>query len=80
MRRCSPLKTVCLRILVTGAVTVSLGGWTKTNAQGSNAAKEGMGCEKGNVGLTLPAGFCASVFADISVGRDVGRDRDAKFR
>jgi glucose/arabinose dehydrogenase len=44
------------------------GGWTTGKAQGTTAAKERKGCDQGNGGLTLPPGFCASVFAD-NLGR-----------
>ncbi|HKS28587.1 MAG TPA: PQQ-dependent sugar dehydrogenase [Pyrinomonadaceae bacterium] len=54
-------------LLVTSAVAVSPGGRTKGNAQGT-AAKERRGCDQGDGGLTLPPGFCATVFAD-NLGR-----------
>jgi glucose/arabinose dehydrogenase len=68
MSKRSRLKIVCLMILVTSAIAVLLGGWTKGKAQEATAAKERAGCDQGNVGLTLPPGFCASVFAD-NLGR-----------
>ena len=58
MSRRSTLKIVCLMILITSAVAVSLGGWTKGHAQGADAARERKGCDPGNGGLTLPPGFC----------------------
>lgn len=57
-----------LIMLVASAVAVLLGGWTSTNAQRPPAAAEHKGCDPGNAGLTLPPGFCASIFAD-NLGR-----------
>ena len=68
MNRRSLLKIIYLTILVTIAVTVSLTGWSKGNAQEATAAKDRKGCDQDNAGLTLPPGFCASVFAD-NIGR-----------
>ncbi len=68
MSQPSLLKIVCLMILVTSAGAVSLKGWTKGNAQAATAAKDRKGCDQDNGGLTLPPGFCASVFAD-NIGR-----------
>ena len=68
MRQHSLLRLVRLMILVTSALAVSLGGWTNGNAQETPAGKERKGCDQANGGLTLPPGFCASVFAD-SLGR-----------
>ena len=62
------LKMFCLMIVVTGVVAVSLPDWTKGNAQEATAANDRKGCDQDNGGLTLPAGFCASVFAD-NIGR-----------
>src|SRR5688572_2172547 len=62
------LKVLCLMILVISAVAVSLWDGTKSSAQGTAGAKERKGCDPGNAGLTLPPGFCASVFAD-NLGR-----------
>ena len=45
-----------------------LKGWTKGNSQGAPPAKDHKGCDQDNGGLTLPPGFCASVFAD-NLGR-----------
>ena len=60
----SPLKIASLKILM--AITIVLGGWTDATAQATPAAKEKKACDQ--AGLTLPAGFCASVFAD-NLGR-----------
>lgn len=68
MRQCSPVKNFCVMVLVMCVTAVSPGGWTTGNAQLSAAAKERKGCDQGNGGLTLPPGFCASVFAD-NLGR-----------
>jgi hypothetical protein len=54
MTRWSPLKVVFAMILATGV----------TGAR----EQAPVGCEPGNGGLTLPPGFCASVFAD-NLGR-----------
>src|SRR5690349_125719 len=67
MRRHSPLTIVCCVILFANAIAVPPGGCTEGNAQGT-AAKERKGCDEGDGGLTLPPGFCASVFAD-NLGR-----------
>jgi glucose/arabinose dehydrogenase len=68
MRQHLRLKILSLMILVTSAVAVSLAGGTKANAQEPAVAKERKGCDQDNAGLTLPPGFCASVFAD-NLGR-----------
>jgi glucose/arabinose dehydrogenase len=62
------LKIICLMILATSTVGVSLQSWTKGNAQEPTAAKDRKGCDQDNAGLMLPPGFCASVFAD-NIGR-----------
>ncbi|HKO60146.1 MAG TPA: PQQ-dependent sugar dehydrogenase [Pyrinomonadaceae bacterium] len=67
MGQLSPPKIVCLITLVT-AVVFSSGGSTASKAQETAATKERGGCDQGNAGLTLPPGFCASVFAD-NLGR-----------
>lgn len=61
-----PLKIFGLIILFTSAI--AWGGRSECNAQEAAAAKDLRGCEQGNGGLTLPPGFCASVFAD-NLGR-----------
>jgi glucose/arabinose dehydrogenase len=61
-----PLKIFGLIILFASAS--ALGGWTDSSAQETTAAQPRNGCEQGNGGLTLPPGFCASVFAD-NLGR-----------
>jgi glucose/arabinose dehydrogenase len=68
MRQRSPLKIVCLTILFASAVAAPPISWTESNAQGTPAVRERKGCDQGDGGLTLPPGFCASVFAD-NLGR-----------
>ena len=68
MKQRSLVKIVSLVALTMSAVALSPAGRTTGNAQGTNAAKERTKCEQGNIGLTLPAGFCASLFAD-NLGR-----------
>ena len=68
MSRRASLKIVCLIILVTSAAALSAGGPATGRAQGKAAAQARKGCEQGDGGLTLPTGFCASVFAD-NLGR-----------
>src|SRR5689334_1438693 len=63
MRQRSPLRMVCSIILFASAVAMT----PAANAQGT-AAKERRGCDQANGGLTLPPGFCATVFAD-NLGR-----------
>ena len=63
MRRCSLMITVCF-VLCVAATVVSLDGLSQDKAQGTSGAKDRNGCDKDNGGLTLPAGFCGSVFAD----------------
>ena len=62
------LRIVYLTILVTSAVALLSVDWTMGKAQGTTAANERKGCDPDNAGLTLPPGFCASVFAD-NLGR-----------
>ena len=68
MSRRASLKIVCLIILVMSAAALSAGGPAAGRAQGKAAAQARKGCEQGDGGLTLPTGFCASVFAD-NLGR-----------
>ena len=68
MRRCSLLKIAGSMILIATAVAVSPAGLAQDKAQGTAGAKEPNGCDQDNGGLTLPAGFCAAVFAD-NLGR-----------
>ena len=68
MRQCSSMRIACLIILFTSAIAVPPGGLPKSNAQSGAAIIQRQGCAEGNGGLTLPPGFCASVFAD-SLGR-----------
>ena len=68
MRKCSLLQLTCSMILITTVVVVSPAGLAQNNAQGTTGAKDRNGCDQDNGGLTLPAGFCASVFAD-NLGR-----------
>ncbi len=68
MRRCSPLNIVCLTILIAAPVAVTLDGQAQDRALGTTGTKERNGCDQDNGGLSLPAGFCASVFAD-NLGR-----------
>ena len=64
MRKCSLLQLTCSMILITTVVVVSPAGLAQNNAQGTTGAKDRKPCDQNNGGLTLPAGFCASVFAD----------------
>ena len=66
MKRCSPLTIACV-FLMTAAVGASLELLAKGTAK-TSAARQRTGCEASNGGLTLPPGFCASVFAD-NLGR-----------
>ena len=66
--RQSPLKIVCLIILFGSAIAVPQTSRTAYNAQEMGAAKERKNCDQGDGGLTLPQGFCASIFAD-NIGR-----------
>jgi glucose/arabinose dehydrogenase len=66
MRQCSPLKIACSMILITTAIVLSPAGHAQD--KGTTGAKSRNGCDQDNGGLTLPAGFCASVFAD-NLGR-----------
>lgn len=68
------LKIVRGVLLVTRAVVVSAGGCSNLRAQDA-AANQSKGCDQGNAGLTLPPGFCASVFAD-----NLGRARHLRDR
>ena len=64
----SSLKMLCVVILSAAPLAVSLDGQTQDKANATTGMKERSGCEQDNGGLTLPAGFCASVFAD-NLGR-----------
>jgi glucose/arabinose dehydrogenase len=55
-------------ILMTMAAVLSPAGLAQDKGRGATAAQTGNGCDRDNGGLTLPAGFCASVFAD-NLGR-----------
>ena len=68
MRRSSLLKIVCSMILITTAFGGSPAGLAQDKPQGTTGAKGRNGCGQDNGGLTLAAGFCASVFAD-NLGR-----------
>ena len=68
MRQCLLLKMACSMIVIATAVVHSPVGLAQDKAQGTTGAKDRNGCDQGNGGLTLPAGFCASVFAD-NLGR-----------
>ena len=78
MTRYSPWKIVGLVTLVT-VVAVSRGGLAQGTTHATGAAQARTGCDHANGGLTLPPGFCASVFADnlgrarhLTIGRDLG--------
>ena len=60
MKKCSLLNLLCVVILSAAPVAVSVEGMVQDKA--------GNGCDQDNGGLTLPPGFCASVFAD-NLGR-----------
>ena len=67
MRKYSAVKVFCLVILVMtllGCTTTGING----DVQGTSAADERSRCDDGNGGLSLPPGFCASIFAD-NLGR-----------
>ena len=68
MRQCSRLNMGCSTILIAIAAIVAPAGHAREAAQEDKGATARNGCEQGNGGLTLPAGFCASVFAD-NLGR-----------
>lgn len=55
-------------LMATMALAVSPVGRAQGEAQGSAGAQSRSGCDQDNGGLTLPAGFCATVFAD-NLGR-----------
>jgi glucose/arabinose dehydrogenase len=55
-------------VLIAAAVAVSPSCRAQDNASGTTGAGERFGCDPDNGGLTLPAGFCAAVFAD-NLGR-----------
>ncbi len=61
MRRYSPVEILCFMILVLTPIGCT------TTGDGA-AANERTRCDEDNGGLTLPSGFCASVFAD-NLGR-----------
>jgi glucose/arabinose dehydrogenase len=62
----SQWRSVFLLVLFLG-FTLSFGALDEANAQ-AIADQRLKGCDNGNAGLTLPPGFCASVFAD-NLGR-----------
>lgn len=64
MSQRSILTIACSMLLSSTAVVVSPAGLTQDKAQGTTGAVARNGCGHDNAGLTLPAGFCASVFAD----------------
>src|ERR687892_710805 len=68
MRRGSLLKIVCLIILIATAVAVTAAGFAQEKALGTTGVKDRSACDQDNGGLTLPAGFRATVFAD-NLGR-----------
>ena len=68
MRRCSLLYIVCLVLLIAAPTPVSLEGLAQDKPKGTTGANGRNGCDQDNGGLTLPPGFCASVFAD-NLGR-----------
>ena len=70
MRRHSSLNVVCLAIVIALAMAVSREEPATASAQATTVAGARTGCDQGNGGLTLPPGFCASVFAD-----NLGRSR-----
>jgi len=55
-------------ILIATALAASPPGLAQVKPQGTTGTRERNGCDRDNGGLTLPAGFCASVFAD-NLGR-----------
>ena len=69
MRRSPAVKFLCL-VLVLAPIGCATTGTSAGEAPAASGADERSGCEDGNGGLTLPPGFCASVFAD-----DLGRAR-----
>ena len=68
MRPHSLVKILCLTIVITSAMAVFVWGPAKGNAQKTATTKDRKSCDQDNAGLTLPSGFCASVFAD-NLGR-----------
>ena len=68
MRRCSRLHFACLVILIAAPTPVSLEGPAQDKPKGTTGVKDLNFCDQSNGGLTLPPGFCASVFAD-NLGR-----------
>ena len=68
MREPSPLKIVYSAILFASAVAMPPSGLMESSSAQETAAKKRTGCDQGDAGLTLPPGFCASVFAD-NLGR-----------
>ena len=68
MKQHSLSKIACSLVLLTAAVFVAPVGLAQDKGQGTTGAKAGNGCAPDNGGLTLPPGFCASVFAD-NLGR-----------
>lgn len=68
MRQCPASIVVCLIILFASAIAVQTGGSLKSSAQSVAVINDRKSCDERNGGLTLPPGFCASVFAD-NLGR-----------
>ena len=68
MRHYSARTIAYSMILITTAVVLSPAGVAQDTAQGTTGSTARKGCDRDNGGLTVPAGFCASVFAD-NLGR-----------
>ena len=68
MRHYSPVKILCFAFLVMTALGCTTTGSVAGDPQGTAAASARSGCDAGDGGLTLPPGFCASIFAD-NLGR-----------
>ena len=68
MRRCSMRKIAGSIIHIATAAGVTPAGLAQDKAWGTAGAKSTNGCDQDIGGLTLPAGFCAAVFAD-NLGR-----------
>ena len=62
------LNVICLILAAVISAVLLMGNLSEVNAQKTDPDKEIKGCDQGNAGLTLPPGFCASVFAD-NLGR-----------
>jgi glucose/arabinose dehydrogenase len=68
MQRWSLMKMLCFAILVIAPLGCVTSGDGAGTAAGTAVANQRNGCDEANGGLTLPPGFCASVFAD-NLGR-----------